>query len=288
MIQKLAVVLFVSVLTCVASAKEGFSFDVTQLPQSLQRAWDSVYFINAVGKTTGRTGTAFLVATLPSINGTDLYFVTAAHLAADAESLQLIPNVRFTQSVEGLSFTMQEGLNLTSVDVAFANETPDLALLHARLPKSAPVLRPLQMRAECRLKPGEKLFAMGFSNTALRTATDRIPIIASEASTKRWSEGLFINYKVLPIEEVRHTVSLTTVDILHGGSGGPLLDTEGRVAGVLQLNATGERVMYKYVGTETPADDRAPHSAAVPCELVSAFIEAGIRMHQLQAKNAGV
>lgn len=288
--------LFVAVATLILSipslAKEGFSEQRELLPPPLQRAWNSVFLLHWMSGTSGLTGTAFLVAALPGKNVTDLYFVTSGHnVPANCEAtrtcgrLHLIQNARFALGTEGqLDFKVREGLILESVDIALREENPDLALLHARIPKSLAPPPSLRIASQCRLVPGEPLYTTSFSDPSLRTASDRQPIANTEETMKRWSEGKFVNYLHSRVDSLNYVVSGTTVDALKGASGSPLFNAAGDVVGVTQIVATSAAKQYRYVGVESSDSKQSPHSASAPCEYLTLFIDSGIRMQQIRAE----
>jgi len=221
----------------------------------------------------GTSPDAFKFGTASVIKSTNefIYFLTNEHVvrslcdrATGKCDLELLENPKFEFVKNGAIYKGSTGLEFKNVELVKISENPDLAVLKSRLgPKSTPPM-PIKLSKNCSEVNGqEKLFSIGFSNVSERYK-DSSPII------KRWSSGF-------PVDVVGSTIFRngihyflgTTVDVIHGGSGGPLLNSQGELIGVLK--GTRPNPISIFTGNDIDGQKQF-HSLAVLCQQIETMI----------------
>jgi len=124
----------------------------------------------------------------------------------------LVTNRHVVEDYRTIELLTWDGIDLSPDGVA-ASDSLDLARLHGDW-SAAPGLRPLPLRAD-RVQPGERIFIVGFP----------------EGEQLAVSAGVADGYGPEPDTPAHEVLKLTTI-IKPGNSGGPALDSAGRVVGV--------------------------------------------------------
>lgn len=252
----------------VVKAAEGFT---TVPSNNLRSAWNSVYAFYS--EAASDIGTAFLIRKKDVGDAIELYFLTNYHVvdeACDERSCdsQLLEDIAFVFNEEGkLSFTESSGLRFSrSIQLVKASVNPDLALLKVRLDKNIPAPKPIDFAANCAWRKSEVVYTIGFPNTSLRTNSNRKVIQKQNVILKRQSQGLIVDEEIIGAR----LMLTSTVDIVKSSSGGPLLNSQGQLVGVINQMVKGPN--NAYMGMEAP-HNLLSHSYSVPCELVKEFID---------------
>lgn len=252
----------------VVKAAEGFT---TVPSNNLRSVWNSVYAFYS--KAASDIGTAFLIRKKDVGDAIELYFLTNYHVvdeACDERSCdsELLEDIAFVINEEGkYSLKESSGLRFSKIQLVKASVNPDLALLKVKLNKNIPAPKPIDFAANCAWKRGDVAYTIGFSNTSLRTNLNRKAIQKQNVILKRQSQGFVVGEEVTNDGRLMLT---STVDALKSGSGGPLLNSQGQLIGV--INQVVLDPYNAYTGKEA-SNNLLSHSYSVPCEFVKEFID---------------
>ena len=278
-------VTLITAFTSTAAAKEGFNAHSRELPSKVAKAWASTFLFISEDLSSYQMGTAFLVKKEVKADSTILYFLTSRHVITpfckDQDvcfNANLAQNASLIHQNDGLHLQSLDGVVVDGVEVLALSKNPDLALLRAAVPTGKYNLPDsLKISDSCALQEGETLFSIGFADPACRTNSDRLPIADQNLILKRWSQGIFTGYVKSDDNNDENTNiwASTSVDMLSGGSGSPLLNEDGLVVGVIKNSASHATNQYRYDGNENPGHFDW-QSNAVPCAYLSQFIHDGI------------
>lgn len=269
--------------------KEGFEAVPELLPNRVAKAWDSVFVLYTETASRIQYGTTFLVKTIMNDTDADLYFLTNAHVANDVCLNEGCPNSVLKQNIN-LSVNTKNQLSdneirtivLKNVSVVHALINPDLALLKVTVNKNfAAKLTQLPLSSSCSVQLRQSLYTIGFSDTSLRNDPHSKPIYNKNTIVKRWSEGVFTGYNKSNGQDprgIQYWIG-TSIDVLSGGSGGPILNEYGEVVGVIQQSASVSENKYVYDGNEKP-DSLDWQSNGVRCEFLKDFIDRSVNRSQ--------
>lgn len=262
----------------VEKVAEGFSSNRDAAPEAVKRAWNSTYIL--ISEKTLYKGTAFVVASAKLGSMTRLYYMTNWHVADElcrsdmsCPSTVLARNVRITGS--GTKIDSMD-IRLHSVRLIRSSHKLDLALIAVDVNSNSLLPTPIQLSSDCHLTAQEPLFSVGFPNIS-RRVQPLVPIDSSNVIQKRWSRGLFVKYDRATDLGVNVEVTSSTVDFIPGQSGGPLLNQDGDLVGVMRSSAGTKENGYRYDGSET-SERLDWHSDAVRCEYLADFINGGVEI----------
>ncbi len=261
-------------------AVEGFKSLRDSPPEAVTSSFDSVFMVYFDEASYYVHGSAFLIRVEVNGETTQLDFLTGAHvlqnLCRESEvcsGLKLFQDARLNV-VSGRETFVFGRPEINQVRVLKLSQNPDLALLRATIKTrqfSNP--KPLAISSTCKLEIGEVLYGIGFPKTTERMTSSKVVIENQNQIIKRWSEGVFVgNLKQVSADsEYRYSLA-TSVDMLHGNSGGPLLNQSGKVMGVVSSGASLAENRYVYSGGESPGQLEA-QSLAVPCGYLDSFLK---------------
>ncbi len=273
---KLAVLLFISCCSAISIAGEGF-FDLRDnTPGFIASSWDSVVLLVRKDR---YIGSAFVIAKVEKPSGDELYLITNNHVISGECKVKLpCSEIKILQNPPQLPEKEVVGsagdIQFNSLVILKTSIDPDLALIKVTLKKSdVTSLLPLKISDHCPLKEGQRTYLIGFPATEKRLNEARMPISDQDLLLKRWSEGIFVKYVLgKGIKNLSTESALITTDALNGNSGGPLLNSDGEVIGVLEAARLRPVVGYPYMGREK-TDWLSWHSSAVSCEQLKVFLD---------------
>jgi S1-C subfamily serine protease len=266
---------FLAILTIpsVCFAEERFNSSKHTLPEAIQPAWESTFWVTALPGRKGGTGSAVLIASkVMNFGRRALYMLTADHVvtAKCGPQLGVCENIVLSSS-QSLDLDANETIEesprrtVTGAEVVGRLEMEDISLIKIVVANSEVwALRPISVAEHCDLKSGQPVFLIGFPNTHTRTAADMKAIDDQNVIKRRWSKGIILD----PVYSQGNWMGITA-DALQGSSGGPAFNSGGDLIGILH-RVPGNR----YVGNES--DDQVRRnwqSLLVLCDSVRTFLE---------------
>ncbi len=271
--------LVVSILSLQAIALEGFQTRLAAAPSILSKAWYSSFLVFLDEPLTTSIGTAVLFKAIIGQDETQLYFITNKHvLHGNCQSIGVCSILRLYRdaqiNVRNSQMSFVSGTReLTRVEVLKQSANPDLALLKVSLKnKLAVEFHPIQMPKDCKLKVGEPLFSIGFPDASMRTYKDSVAIEYPNQIVKRWSQGLYVGGFERQTKGLGESRFIgVSSDSLSGSSGGPILNLQGELVGIVKASAGNKENEYRYLGDERPGN-LDWHSLAIPCAEINEFI----------------
>jgi S1-C subfamily serine protease len=258
-------------LTCASAipcpAAEGFFTDGA--PPAVRAVWSSVYAFVCESRTSSYTATAFLLKKQIRGQHADYYFMTAGHAIDDCKQ----PRRYLTENINQQRFE-SDGITLAlppprlePVERVYLDDTYDVAIAKVEAAASLRIGEPLTVGDKCDRALHREIYAVGFPGVGKR------PSLGLKREEKRWSKG---DYVGLGRAEFRRTTSIyiaSTVDSLPGNSGGPVVDGEGALIGVLVQGVAGPDNGFRYDVDPKKLDDW--QSFLVPCQAVLRIMERG-------------
>jgi len=228
-----------------------------------------------------RIGSASLIKVTNKELVTELFFLTNEHVVrkdcptdGPCKGINLFQQANIKKSsLFGSKLLSSKGFTGAEYEVIKRSLNPDLAIIKMIVPldNTISIPKPVKISPSCSNPTQRKVYTIGFSGTDLRTAAGSKPIPFNDYQHKRWSEGIEVSYHKEILENQEGRYLSTTVDILPGGSGGPLLNEKGEMIGVMTATGSGRSNGYKYFGNEDPKNLDWT-SLAVTCDLLREFI----------------
>ena len=267
-------------LPSVCFAEEGFHSSKEGLPPAVQAAWDSTFLVAPMTK--GDIGTAFVVHSERVADGKlNLFLLTANHVIQGScgKKLGICKNIEISDgginsgTLADIDFTHTTARAI-GAEVVRRSEYPDLALLKLTV-ANTPLWnrKPIPLIKSCAYLAGEAVFLIGYPWAPDRTARNAKPIEDKKIVKRRWSKGIFVGDFRGPVKADGNRKYWTgnTADSLDGNSGGPALNAQGQVIGVLDAagDTAHEKDGYPYLGDDFT---QKPHSFLQHCEYLDDFV----------------
>ncbi len=257
-----------------AMAREGFAPGAPN--RQLENAWQqTVAMITGEGESY-QISSAALVARQVVGRFVYLGYLTSGHSlnrmmpALKAGRGWMARNIKWGRTMDPVDVIPSEIL-FPNVDA-----TKDLGFFIVRLAANrAPEFNPISIASKCNeAVAGEPAILFGFPGVSLRPiALQKEKIMAPNMVVKRSSVGMMTDETGFA-EDQRgprlHLLVGTTADAMEGSSGGPLLNAQGEIIGILIGSLADSRRNPTYQGVESEAHLKA-HSFATRCGITKAY-----------------
>jgi S1-C subfamily serine protease len=247
-----------------ARIAEGFFID--PMPPAVRAIWPSVYAFVCEGEGGAYTATAFLVRKEEEEKLSRYYFVTAGHSVDDCRQPR-----RYLAEDLGRPRFESDGITLAPaprrlprVAPVYVDDAYDVGIVKVEAARPLRLGAPLAVTGHCDKALHREVFAVGFPGVGKR------PSLGMRREAKRWSKGEYVG---LGRAEHRGTQSLyiaSTVDSLPGSSGGPVVDANGELVGVVVKGAASPENGFRY--DVDPHRQGDWHTFLVPCDALARII----------------
>ena len=261
----------------VQQAREGLNETRPPLA-TLQPAWDSTYLLYFEDREASEWGSAFVIRNERQGDTRTLDLVTADHVLRKYcrerrcgnysiyTAGHIFLNPRTNQPQHQTVRLGEPNLRILARD-----EAKDLAVI--RITVEAEVNpRPLTIARDAS-RPHDRVWVIGYPNVALRE--DTAGIDDPNHVVRRWSEGLTLGglrldaNNNMTLDQSAKALQAHTADALPGASGGPLLNDQGEVIGVLAFANSWSETNYAYA---TKVDAKYVPSVAVELGVLRSFL----------------
>ncbi len=260
--------LFLSILIAVqaASAVEGFNEQPLAAPYD--RVWHNTLVLYFKSKNAFGLGTANIMYIKENGGTAFLGLLTAGHVMHDGsqyQKMQIYSNLNIEYKNKRIHLNSQEQMDYKLVSSVESKEH-DLAFVVVQvLSAVASHLSPIILSA-VDVKPGDPLLLIGFPGVYLRAVADqKIKIQDSSTITKRWSQGIYLGNET-QVKGMNGITYGTTIDSMHGDSGGPILSTSGQMVGLLSGQMPGP-----FIGDDSK-DSLQSYSSMVSLQFIREFV----------------
>lgn len=244
---------------------EGFFTD--RMPGAVRAIWPSVYAFVCEGNGSVYTASAFLVGKTDSGKTSTYYFMTAGHAVEDCRA----PRRYLTQDVNRPRFE-SDGITLAAplprlggISTVYVDDAYDLAVVKVEASAELRIGNPVRAGDQCDGALRREVYAVGFPGVGKRRS------LRLNREAKRWSEGRFVGYGKAEFRGVEFIYIASSVDLLPGSSGGPVVDENGELIGVVAKGAASQENGFRYDVDAQKQDDW--QTFLVPCRAVSAIIQ---------------
>jgi S1-C subfamily serine protease len=247
-------------MTPTSHAAEGFFAD--KWPPAVRAAWPSVYAFVCEGRGGRYVASAFLVKKTVRGAQADYFFITAGHAVDDCRQAKRY----LVEDINGPRFE-SDGITIAAapqrfgdMQTVYVDDAYDVAVVRVTAAASGRFGAPIKVSDGCDRALHRQVYALGFPGVGQRRSLH----LARE--TKRWSRGEYVG---LGHAEFRGATSIyiaATVDSLPGSSGGPVVDDNGQLVGVMAKGAAAPENGFRYDVDPHKADDW--QSFLVPCQAI--------------------
>ena len=245
-------------------AAEGFHAD--KMPAAVRAIWPSVYAFVCEGEAGVYTATAFLVGKATQDKRATYAFITAGHAIEDCRSPRryLTENVNLPRfESDGITIARPPP-RLGDVQTVYVDDAYDIAVVKVEASAALRIGNPLAVDNNCNEALHREIYAVGFPGVGKRRS------LRIDREMKRWSQGAFVGYGKAEFRGTEQLYIASSVDSLPGNSGGPVVDENAALVGVMAKGAASPENGFRYDVDPKKRDDW--HSFLVPCQAVSKII----------------